>query len=318
MSARNSPADRGAALLTIIMIVSVMSVAAVAAVSSLSRSIDLSRSASNRSQIRLAEQSVLEFGTPLIEHFVAQTINGQLPTEVIPLPFERGLINLTVTDATNCFNLNQFGAQDDSLADARYQKLLVSLGFFEADARALTDSLADWIDADNNPRAYGQESNFYARQSPPYMAANTTLANLSELYAIEGYTTEIVNRISPFICTRPTTEQTPLNIESLQETDASLLVTLFSEEMKVDTAEGLILGRPLDGWGSTEAFLTHPTIIQIGEHVRNDGMISTNSSYIDLHAQINVDSMTRNLTLTYDIFSNTKPILVQRIIGDHP
>ncbi len=316
MSAPRPPADRGAALLTILMIVSVMSVAAVAAVSSLSRSVELSRSASHRSQIRLASQSVLEFGAPVVEQFVSQTVNGQLPTDIIPVPFERGMINITVTDATNCFNLNQIGAIDDSLADERYQKLLVTLGFFEADARALTDSLADWIDSDDNPRAFGQESNFYARQETPYMAANTRLANVSELYAIEGYTSEIVKRISPYICTRPNADQTPLNIETLEEADASLLVTLFSNEMKVETAEGLILGRPLDGWGTTEAFLTHPTVLQIAEHARNDAMISINPSYIDLHAQISSGPMTQTVKLTYDIVTSSEPTLLQRVIGE--
>lgn len=316
MSAPRPPTDRGAALLTILMIVSVMSVAAVAAVSSLSRSIELSRSASHRSQIRLASQSILEFGAPVVEQFVSQSVNGLLPTDIIALPFERGMINMTVTDATNCFNLNQIGAIDDSLADERYQKLLVTLGFFEADARALTDSLADWIDTNDNPRAFGQESNFYARQETPYMAANTRLANVSELYAIEGYTSEIVKRISPFICTRPNADQTPLNIETLKEADASLLVTLFSNEMKVETAEGLILGRPLDGWGTTEAFLTHPTVLQIAEHARNDAMISINPSYIDLHAQISSGPMTQTVKLTYDIATSSEPTLLQRVIGE--
>lgn len=316
MSTPRPPTDRGAALLTILMIVSVMSVAAVAAVSSLSRSIELSRSASHRSQIRLASQSILEFGAPVVEQFVSQSVNGLLPTDIIALPFERGMINMTVTDATNCFNLNQIGAIDDSLADERYQKLLVTLGFFEADARALTDSLADWIDSNDNPRAFGQESNFYARQETPYMAANTRLANVSELYAIEGYTSEIVKRISPYICTRPNADQTPLNIETLKEADASLLVTLFSNEMKVETAEGLILGRPLDGWGTTEAFLTHPTVLQIAEHARNDAMISINPSYIDLHAQISSGPMTQTVKLTYDIATSSEPTLLQRVIGE--
>lgn len=308
--------DRGAALLTVLMIVAVMSVAAVAAVASLSQSVDLTRNASHRAQLRLAIHSVSEFGAPVVEQVVAQTVNGQLPDDVIPLPFDRGHINLTATDATNCFNLNQIGAVDDGLAEEHYQKLLVTLGFFEADARTLSDSLADWIDSDDNPRAYGQESNFYARQDTPYMAANTQLANISELHGIEHYTPEIITRLLPFVCVWPTAKQTPLNIETLSENQASLLVALFSSELSVETAESLVLARPLDGWTSPEAFLSHPSVQQIAESARNDAIITVRPNTINLHAQVSSGPMTETLTLTYDIASGTEPVLLQRVVGD--
>lgn len=315
MSARKPPLDRGAALLTILMIVSVMSVAAIAAVSALSRSVELTRAASHRGQTRLAALSVLEIGAPIVEQFLALSENGELPDDTIPLPFEHGLINLTATDATNCFNLNQLGAIDDSLSEERYQALLVSLGFFESDARALTDSLADWIDSDNTPRAFGQESSFYARQDTPYHAANTNLANITELHAVEGYTPEIVERLLPFVCTRPTKNQVPLNIESLKPEDASLLVALFSNELRVETAESLILGRPIAGWRSEEDFLTHPTILQIAEEARNQSMISIHPAHIDLHATITSGPMTEKLTLTYATIAGSSPQLLQRTAG---
>ena len=64
------------------------------------------------------------------------------------------------------YALTQFPGVDDSLADA----------------------ILDWIDADDTPRDFGAESDYYLALPHPYRAANRPLASLSELLLVRGVT----------------------------------------------------------------------------------------------------------------------------------
>ena len=52
-------------------------------------------------------------------------------------------------------------------------------------ARELSGALLDWIDADDNRRLNGAESEDYLRRDPPYRAANGPLQSLEELRLLE-------------------------------------------------------------------------------------------------------------------------------------
>ncbi len=53
---------------------------------------------------------------------------------------------------------------------------------------ALADALLDWIDADDTPREFGAESDYYMTLSQPYRAANVVPQNLEELLYVRGVT----------------------------------------------------------------------------------------------------------------------------------
>ena len=65
--------------------------------------------------------------------------------------------------------------------------LFTDLGFEPAEVDVLTDSLLDWIDADDNPRPYGAETADYLRTDPPHVAANRTPHSFAELAAVQGF-----------------------------------------------------------------------------------------------------------------------------------
>jgi DNA uptake protein ComE-like DNA-binding protein len=56
----------------------------------------------------------------------------------------------------------------------------------------IADSILDWIDADENHRINGAESDYYRRQSPPYKSKNGRLDTMEELLKIRGITEEIL------------------------------------------------------------------------------------------------------------------------------
>jgi general secretion pathway protein K len=69
-----------------------------------------------------------------------------------------------------------------------------ALTLMEVDANGISvvsDSILDWIDADDLPRPAGAESDYYQGLNPPYYAKNAPIDDLSELKYIKGVTEEI-------------------------------------------------------------------------------------------------------------------------------
>lgn len=80
--------------------------------------------------------------------------------------------------------------------DSVYARLLKTLGLDER----LRDTLADWIDEDNEPRNYGAETaGYYSRLPKPYEAGNLYLRSADELRLVKGYTPEVFNELSRFV-----------------------------------------------------------------------------------------------------------------------
>jgi len=65
--------------------------------------------------------------------------------------------------------------------------LFADLGFEPGEVEVLTDSLLDWIDADDNPRPYGAETDDYLRGDPSHVAANRAPRSFAELAAVQGF-----------------------------------------------------------------------------------------------------------------------------------
>lgn len=79
------------------------------------------------------------------------------------------------------------------------------------EAVALMESIADFIDEDEQRRFRGAESNAYRSLQPSYQAANKPMGSISELRAVQGMTPEIYRALAPLVTVWPTTG-TPLNI----------------------------------------------------------------------------------------------------------
>ena len=56
----------------------------------------------------------------------------------------------------------------------------------------IADAILDWIDADDQPKDLGAETDYYSMQSPPYSAANSAPKTLGELLLIKGVTPELL------------------------------------------------------------------------------------------------------------------------------
>jgi general secretion pathway protein K len=101
------------------------------------------------------------------------------------VPLGRGEFSYRLTDEEARLNLNK--ASPD-----RVGRLLQALGLDRRARDVVVDSLQDWKDPDDLPRANGAESeDYYLKLPVPYRARNARLQDLAELLQIRGITREL-------------------------------------------------------------------------------------------------------------------------------
>ena len=140
---------------------------------------------------------------------------------------EGGWLRGTLADLQGRFSLNSLGAAPStgegpaaySPAQQFFIRLLQALDEPELDqfqAAAIAEAVADWIDADDEPRRNGAESSYYVSLTPSYRAANRPMVSVSELRSVTGITPEIYTALRPLVNVLP--NATKINIHTAPET----------------------------------------------------------------------------------------------------
>lgn len=302
---RRADSEKGASLLSVLVIVMLMSAAAVAATDALARSVSIAKSSGARSETFWTARSASDVAAAYLTKAMATTegvLNAEsdLLANPITLPAGHGLVVFQLREASNCFNLNALFEDKSGEAVGEgslsaYRDLLVATGLNKAEAESLGEKLADWIDTDHSTRSYGAEDSYYASQSEPYRPANTRLRNISELKSIAGYDADVMERIDGLVCLRPGIDQSKLNINTLSEAGAPLLVALFSSELSDSDALSLIQSRPVGGWSSLDAFMEEPEVKKISPDALRDTAVSIASSFL----AADIDIGTGDLVTSY-------------------
>jgi type II secretory pathway component PulK len=92
-----------------------------------------------------------------------------------------------VSDESGKINLNALMELDTTGNIA--QQMLMTLPNMTED---IANSILDWIDPDDTPRANGAESDYYGSLSPPYQAKNGPLDSIEELLLVKGVTAQLL------------------------------------------------------------------------------------------------------------------------------
>ena len=273
---RVPPSERGAALLTVLLLVSVMAALAAGALERLRLSTALAVNNAALDQARafaIGVESLLALKADDVialdpeRTTLAGGWNGQ--TRTIPMP-GGGLVQATIRDGGNCFNLN-------SVADGRlltaltprgagidqFAALLRLLDVPDVDARRIAEAAGDWVDADMNRSRQGAEDPDYAGGERGYRTGNTLFAEVSELRAVAGMTPEIYARARPWLCALPVAELSPINVNTLSPEQAPLLAMLAPEQIPLDRARQIIASRPASGWSYMIDFWRQPALQQV-------------------------------------------------------
>lgn len=138
-----------------------------------------------------------------------------------PLPAEGGVVTGRITDAQGRFNLNNLVRQgtvngEDVLV---FQRLLQTQEL----PVELVGALVDWLDADNVTQPNGAEDVDYLSAENPYRAANQPMQSVEELRLVKGFSSEIINKLRPFVTALP--QPTAININTASP---ELLSALFA------------------------------------------------------------------------------------------
>lgn len=267
--------EKGAALLTVLLLVAVMAALSVLALEKLRLSTRLAANGAALDQARAFAMGAEYLAIGRVAELNGRdtgktTLAGAWNGRVIRLPIPGGLATVRVTDGGNCFNLNSVaeGAVPGELRAReagviQFVALMRLLGIADGDARHVAASLADWIDSDGLPDPEGAEDETYRQAPVSYRAANTLLADVSELRAVAGVTPEIYAKLHPWICALPTTDLSPLNVNTISEEQAPLIAMLIPDQLDLPRARQIIAGRPAGGWDSLVDFWKLPALVAL-------------------------------------------------------
>jgi general secretion pathway protein K len=305
--------ERGVALLTVLLLVAVMSAIAVGVLDDIRFGIRRTLNAATGTQGQYfalgAEQLARARISRLLERDATRTsLEGGWNGQPIVFPIENGEIRARVTDATGCFNLNSLVAVGGGEPFVRreagvrqFTALLTALNI--AGAPALADALAEWMDS-NNVGAPGTEDDGYLKGETPYRTASVPLAEVSELRAVRGFSAGVYATLRPYVCALPTTDLSPVNINTLPPERAVVLTALTDGGIGVNSARGILAGRPTAGWRDLAAFWSQPAFAQTPADAAVRSQVDVRSRYFALDAEV---SFAGGETVMSSLFETPSP-----------
>lgn len=174
---------------------------------------------------------------------------------------ELATIQVDVSDASNCFNLNSiFIKTGDGLQIKKdnkewLERLLRLKGFEAPKIESFIDQLIDWVDPDNQPLNFGAENYFYIGPLSPInqYTPKRLLSNLSEIKNFPVLDQIDFNKISNNLCVLPGISNQLINVNTLNNTHKNLIASFFDEE-NLEFIESQILDAPENGYDSANEF----------------------------------------------------------------
>lgn len=206
--------------------------------------------------------------------------------KIPPLPVDGGSVSGYIEDMQGRFNLNNLATSGENLELdlERFRRLLANLGLDET----LADAVADWVDADIEPRfPSGAEDDRYLGEEPAYRAANRPMTSASELRLVLGFDQEAWEQLAPYVAALPLA--TPVNVNTAPE---PVLRALFSEMDETQTRR-LIEARDEEAFSRVEDFLQHDVF---RDRELTDRRLSVRSEYFSLVASAVIGSSEVDLT----------------------
>ena len=97
-----------------------------------------------------------------------------------------GTYSVSIIDLERKLNINTAANSPEVLRQA-----FILMGADAGESSQVIAAIQDWIDADDDPHIGGTESSYYQGLTPPYMAKNGPIDEISELLLIRGVTPEM-------------------------------------------------------------------------------------------------------------------------------
>ena len=210
---------------------------------------------SEKQAIRSLQKNIKSFQSKL-------TLNDSLLNNKFYFQNALMVLEVSVLDASNCFNLNSlFKPSGNSyeirpLYKAWLKRYLKLKQFNEADIESFIDQLVDWVDRDNQPLNFGAENYFYigpaskiSQFTPKRLLVDISEINNFPIMERMDYRDLITN-----LCVLPNRNNQIININSLVQSD-SLLIAAFFDEENLEYTASQILNMPKNGYDDANVFI---------------------------------------------------------------
>ena len=179
--------------------------------------------------------------------------NNALFTNDFIFETQKGLVSGKITDSSNCFNINALVIRNKNTYKPNKENIaiferLLSLSEIENNLiDEAIDQIIDWIDADNNPRAFGLEDYYYSgplNNPKEYTSARMfySIQEIKSLPAIRDIGWQVFEK---YFCALPHNDLS-ININTITGNKSLLLSSLF-ENLPYSDAEYVIDNIPEDG-----------------------------------------------------------------------
>jgi general secretion pathway protein K len=132
---------------------------------------------------------------------------GELP----PIPFEDGVIAVTIEDELSRFNIQEL-ITENGIEDKRRRVMLERMFDVLFLDKAVIDAIVDWQDSDEVPQGTGAESYFYSARKPSYKVRNSPMMTTGELLLVKDIDREML-----FLPPSARTSQVPEGYGSLND-----------------------------------------------------------------------------------------------------
>jgi general secretion pathway protein K len=239
-------------------------------------------------------------------------------TTNLTFPVDEGTITGNIIDYRSCFNVNAIAEADDgddrALGITQFEALLTALEIEDSSAETISESTRDWIDTNTTvDQSQGAEDRYYESLGVPHLAGNALMVDISELRSVQGVTDEIYEKIRPYLCALPASDQA-ININTVAVDKAEVLFALFPSELSIslDDITSLLEDRPTSGWSSVDDFLDEDVFGDkiIPEDVQEQ--LSVTSDFFQLYALAEFDERVTLVTMLFKIESKeTTPVRFQ-------
>jgi len=261
---------------------------------------------SEKQAIKSLQKNIKSFQSKL-------TLNDSLLNNKFYFQNDLMILEVSVLDASNCFNLNSlFKPSGNSyeirpLYKAWLKRYLKLKQFNEADIESFIDQLVDWVDRDNQPLNFGAENYFYigpaskiSQFTPKRLLVDISEINNFPIMERVDYRDLITN-----LCVFPNRNNQIININSLVQSD-SLLIAAFFDEENLEYITSQILNMPKNGYDDVNVFID-----QFNQASKFPSQVlSINSQTFRLQSDIINENFSANLeTLVILDISNSAEVL---------
>lgn len=313
--------ERGAALLTVMLMVAVISVIAVGVLDDIRFGVRRTLNARVANQAHWYALGAEQLARTRIAQVMDRdpgktTLEGGWNGRVIAFPIDHGRMEAKLTDATGCFNLNSVVEANQGEPFRRRElgvRQFVALASLVGapNGAELAENLTDWMDSNDVGKTEAEDPG-YANLPQPYRTAGGPLAEVSELRAVRGFTPGVYSALRPYVCALPTTDLSPINVNTLPPERALLLTALTEGRVGRELAHRILSARPVQGWPDAQAFWGQQALLATPPNDLVRDQVQFRTRFFALDSQVVFADMPVYMTSLFEAPSAGKVILTAR------